>query len=97
VIDRPWRTFLVQILISRCSGVVSDHCLTSSGSARLRKNLARTDFPKALALRPPPRRDLRDYNPGTIEHCDTELAGVTRPTPFSRHRSFTDAWKDIRR
>ena len=41
VIDRPWRTILAPIFTSRWRSVVIDHCLTSSGSARVRRKLPR--------------------------------------------------------
>ncbi len=41
VIERPCRTILAPILTCRSRAVVRDQCLTSSGSARVRRKLAR--------------------------------------------------------
>ncbi len=41
VIDRPCRTILAPIFTSRSRSVVMDHCFTSSGSAGVRRKLAR--------------------------------------------------------
>src|SRR3954453_19688761 len=40
-IERPWRMTLAPILTSRSRSVVNDQCLTASGSARVRRKLAR--------------------------------------------------------
>ena len=41
VTERPWRTILAPIFTSRSRSVVSDHCFTSAGSARVRRKLAK--------------------------------------------------------
>jgi len=41
VIERPWRTIFAPIFTSRSRNVVMDQWLTASGSANVRKKLAR--------------------------------------------------------
>ena len=41
LIDRPCRTILAPIFTNLSRSVVIDHCLTSSGSASVRRKLAR--------------------------------------------------------